>query len=938
MDTLIVHAYSWTTEPNGYDKNSNLEINAWCLDQDSVPYLLRFTDYPYSAFIEVPSQIDGQKTGFKTVKFIQDVLVKYYKVADFLYQNQKDIVRRPIFGYSEKNKIMIEAAFNSQSDMNICKSKLNKPVRINELNCSVELKIWETDIDVVTKLLTKTGVQNAQWLSINGIKVNPDEKVSTLENEYYVDWITMIPRPDVETITNPRLLAFDIEVYSDNPKIFPDKFNPKHCAFMISCLYQRVGINESRKRYVIIFGESEDVEEAEIIRVNDEIELITKFNYLIKQLDPEIIIGYNIMKFDIPYLNARLRSRMLNWLDCGRIKGRNSEMSTKQWESSAYGTQIINNLKMDGRIIIDLFTVISRDHKLEKYDLTTVGKRFLGRGKHDVKPADMFKAFETKDIPLMTRVLKYCIEDSELLIDLFEVLGLWIVLREMSNIIGICIEDLYTRGQQIRGLTKLYPYAYNNKYVINKIPQETIPFSGGQVADPIVGLHENGIGIDANSLYPSLMRAYNMCLCTFILDNSEDIPDEMCNVFEFEENGEKIKERCVKREIRHGLIPQVQEELVNKRKQVRRTLDGVRGENGEWIIPPEKDPVKKMLKDVQQLQYKLCANSIYGALSAVTGKLALLRLGRCVTAMGRRNITIVGDHFVNKYGAKIIYGDTDSVFVDFGIKDRKEAYNYGFEVAKEASDLFPEDELRFEFEKCMRILCLKKKRYAALFVDKNGDFKREKSGDYYIFTRGIVLSRRDNTKFMKKLYSQCLKMILTEATLKDVFYTILNHIQDLLDDKVDIMDLTTTRLVNANYKSESFFMKVFVDELKKVGKPVMPNERIEFVVVDSGSDVLGEKLRTLEWFYEDSKPIDKNYYITSLQKPIDQLFSIGFMKKLEPYKGVGLKIRKKIIGLDQPVMLIIKCLENGLSIQDIKKWFENNFEKQRTLQFKPIEK
>ena len=96
--------------------------------------------------------------------------------------------------------------------------------------------------------------------------------------------------------TNPRILSFDIETYSDNHYAMPDREkNPDHVIFMISCLYQVTNDISTRKKYVILTEKCKEIPDAELIYAEDEEDLLIKFQDLIDILDPEIILGIIFM-------------------------------------------------------------------------------------------------------------------------------------------------------------------------------------------------------------------------------------------------------------------------------------------------------------------------------------------------------------------------------------------------------------------------------------------------------------------------------------------------------------------------------------------------------------------------------------------------------------------------------------------------------------------
>jgi DNA polymerase elongation subunit (family B) len=255
----------------------------------------------------------------------------------------------------------------------------------------------------------------------------------------------------------------------------------------------------------------------------------------------------------------------------------------------------------------------------------------------------------------------------------------------------------------------------------------------------------------------------------------------------------------------------------------------------------------------------------------------------------------------------------------------------------------------------MKMCCIKKKKYAALYIDKNGEFMREKKkdgslGDYKILKRGIIVARRDTAKIVHKTYNKLLMMVLKEEPIKDSFNLIINTLDDLMNDRLSPRENLSIIRAYGTYKSDTYFMKIFGDELIRMGKPVNPSDRLEYVIVKADAEKnwnskkdypLGLKMRLIE-MYEDSRKgnieileksnttddmdatgdshlkqtidpslildhpddtlrvpdestamypsenIDYEYYIEHvLKSPLDQLFSIGYMTKLTKLLHIG---------------------------------------------------
>lgn len=374
----------------------------------------------------------------------------------------------------------------------------------------------------------------------------------------------------------PKILGYDIETYTNNHRAFPNAKDPAHCVMLITCVCQRARDPSSQKRIVIATqaaSVSQDLAHPayastgtridEFIIVRDEAEMLDAFSDLIAREDPDVITGYNINGYDAAYLDMRYqleaaRDDSGNWPQkMARALGDEVRVETRKWFSKGTGTVESTTIKMEGRLTIDLMPLIKRDHKLTKYNLNTVSQHFLGNQKHDVEAREMFVAFEaaTKSlrdveagvlveesedrrqaVAAMTRVAAYGVQDSVLVVELFEKLNVWIGLVELSSVTGVTIAETYSRGQQCRVVSLLYNVAAPRNIVLDKRrlpaprPKETasgekeddsiIRYTGGYVGQPIVGLHDNVLCMDFASLYPSIMIAQNICLRTLMVDSS----------------------------------------------------------------------------------------------------------------------------------------------------------------------------------------------------------------------------------------------------------------------------------------------------------------------------------------------------------------------------------------------------------------------------------
>ena len=863
---IVSHTYS-TEVLDDFNGEGFCNLHLWTLGRNSEPYLLRIRDFPIFCHLELPLIINNQYTSWtegsaaQVVEWLTKVLKDHAPYGWRFKHSQKLYYYR-----GDRLYPMILLKFKSLEAMKHCRNLLNKHHRIFDLGV-MKFEMHETDITPIRKLFSLRKCRYSQWFRISGIEVPYDspDRISTRGTrerpirELVVAWETLTPVPLDESrswTTQPRILSFDIETYSDNHRAFPNPLTARHVVFIATCVYQILGDPSSREKYAIVYGECDEIPGVKIISVTNELDLISAFCKLINEKDPEILTGHNILGFDYPFLDVRLKTKMRDWPEVGRLSGVQSVMTSKTWQSDAYGHNTINILEMSGRLSIDMLPIVRRDYKLEKYTLDYIGKHFLNKGKHDMSVKFMFQSYErmqkaldavrtrtggrpgseraelqrltTVTTPIqgpqplgtplraggsqpahrspprirlssparsqlspkpplinvspqisspvktetreplglpwslpphspslaergerdtrssggrsrtgpegpsmgsssspisslllcvgseisdlkemmrsalkdLTLVVRYGVQDSDIAIELFEKLNVWIGLIELSNIVGVSIMEIFTRGQQIRCKSQIYDKASSQGFVIDRRIMARLWSSGGFVADVKPGIHENILCFDFASLYPSIIEACNICYTTLVPPELTDqIPDEQATLVEFdqsepnsfkgsnfhaedeghiegyenESDNEELDEdkaktvkkhykyKWIKPTIRRGLLPQIVHDLVAERNQIR----NVQMPEIKKLIKEEKErqiitlyELQLVVLDKRQNALKVSANSIFGFLGAQNGLMPLIEGSMCITAMGRQLISAVNNYLIQSYNAVVVYNDS----------------------------------------------------------------------------------------------------------------------------------------------------------------------------------------------------------------------------------------------------------------------------------------
>ena len=360
-------------------------------------------------------------------------------------------------------------------------------------------RCYMADIPQVTNFLSQIRADHVGW-----VKVPQASSVGMSD-------IASIP--DKIPPSTPKVFAFDIEVRSMDSGM-PQPYRILDTVEMISVV--TFCSNDALSTYIMhVMDEPLNIEDTTDIMCADEMDMITRFFALIGEEDPTIITGYNIYGFDIHYLVSRLKLRLVEIPDVSRGLPNSIDLMKVDWTSDAYGHNTYDRLVIGGRVIIDMYLYFKR-MKLDKYSLEFVSGKFLGEGKNDMPYAKMADAFQSGDVDTLRDVARYCIRDSVLVMKLFDKVQMWIDVCEVSKITRCNIEDIYTRGEQMKMVSQCVAECAKRNIVLQpQFPSEWKQYEGAYVLEPVKGVYHGCSILDFQSLYPSIIIAYNICPSTY---------------------------------------------------------------------------------------------------------------------------------------------------------------------------------------------------------------------------------------------------------------------------------------------------------------------------------------------------------------------------------------------------------------------------------------
>jgi len=732
-------------------------------------------------------------------------------------------------GYQSKPSAMLKVYVKNPKDVRL----------LQDFCLQDNFPSYESDIIFRDRFMIDHGISGAGWV------IAP--------NDLHVDHSDII---GIEDKSNAPLhiMSLDIEALPKEDGRFPTADEDPVVLVSLSFSPAWRGLTD-----IVMVAKDINCERRDVIVCRNEVEMLKKLTFITAEYDPDIISGYNINGFDIPYLVDRSKNLKMEF--------RMGRDGRPPWCKS-FMTK--HSVSVTGRIVLDMLPAIKAidKYRLKSYTLANVAKEILHSEKLDVKAKEMRALWEgsTEDLK---RFIQYSRRDSWLVMKMVKDLKVLDKYFALSKASGAFLQVVINGGQSNMIEARLSREYKNEKRTMgikstsigmdDEMAEENT-ISGAIVLPPKIGLTEEVVVLDYKSLYPTIMIAHNLCYSTEIIDEEP-------------EGGEIITSpsggRFVSPKTYRGIVPRVLEKLLAERLAAKKAMKLAK-------TPDERDAL-----DAKQYAMKILLNSMYGYSGYVRARLFSPIIANSVTSYGRENLLrtckIVEEiEAIDGNKLSVIAGDTDSVFISI---DKHltfdEAKTYGTQIAKTITSGLPSPmELVFEAY-VKRILIVAKKHYAM--------YRFEDPEKGVIKAKGIETVRRDWCNMTAKTLTTCLEKILIEGSVDDA----LNYAREAIiavkspnDDL--IKDLIMTRTLTK--KPENYDQAQPHSELMKkltargINKYSL-GDRIPFVIIRSQrrkgprKESMTVRAEDPEYVVENNIPLDTEYYVQKqLLPPLARIF------------------------------------------------------------------
>lgn len=501
---------------------------------------------------------------------------------------------------------------------------------------------------------------------------------------------------------------------------------------------------------VLMIGQAQVTTETHTLWFDDEKALLNGLCDRISSIDPDLIIGWNVINFDMRVLIQRADHHQLK-LRLGRANRQATWRDQVNDKSKGY-------VSIPGRVTIDGIDALkSATWMFPSFSLENVAQTLLGRGKKveqgvDDRVAEIVHNFHHNKAALAA----YNLEDCRLVLDIFEHTNIidYLVLR--SKITGL---ELDRAGGSVAAFTNLYlPQLHRGGYVAPNLPTDGgLASPGGYVMDSSPGLYRNVLVLDFKSLYPSIIRTFKidpMGLIEGLANPESSIPGFRGGTFDRQKH----------------YLPKIITDLWAQRDQAKRDNDKVRSQ-----------------------AIKIIMNSFYGVLGSGGCRFYDTRLASSITMRGHEIMQTTGK-WIAEQGYEVIYGDTDSTFVSLDDDlDADQCSRIGNDLvtlinqrwtATLADDFQLDCLLEIEFETHFSRFLMptirgseagSKKRYAGLIIDSETQVEK-------IIFKGLENIRTDWTDLAKEFQAELFELVFHDRDPTELVKTV---VQDTLAGKCD---------------------------------------------------------------------------------------------------------------------------------------------------------
>ncbi|XP_071334532.1 DNA polymerase zeta catalytic subunit isoform X2 [Trachinotus anak] len=613
-------------------------------------------------------------------------------------------------------------------------------------------------------------------------------------------------------------------------------------------------------------------------------ELIT----IMRRFDPDILVGYEVQMRSWGYLLQRATVLGVDLCQqLSRVPG-DSKENRFAADKDEYGADTMTEINIVGRITINLWRVMKTEVTLNNYSFENVAFHVLHQRFPLYSPRSLSDWFDHNTHLYRWKMVDHYVSRVHGTMQLLQQHDIIGRTSELARLFGIQFFHVLTRGSQYRVESMMLRVAKPLNYIpvtpsIQQRAQQRAPQCIPLVMEPESRFYSNSLVVlDFQSLYPSIVIAYNYCYSTCLghMDSlgtpdefkfgctSLRVPPELLyqlrNDITVSSNGIAF----VKASVRKGVLPSMLEEILNTRIMVKQSMKTYK-----------HDKALMKLLDARQLGLKLIANVTFGYTAAnYSGRMPSVEVGDSIVHKARetleRAIKLVND--TKKWGARVVYGDTDSMFVLLKGATKEQAFKIGSEIAEAVTATNPKP-VKLKFEKVYLPCVLQtKKRYVGYMYESLD--QKEPVFD----AKGIETVRRDGCPAVSKILERSIKLLFETRDISQVKQFVQRQCVKVLDGRASMQDLTFAK----EYRGSGSYRPGACVPALELTRRMMAydrrleprvGERVPYVVVYGmpGVPLIQLVRRPMEVLQDPGLRLNATYYVTKqILPPLARMFQL----------------------------------------------------------------
>ena len=618
----------------------------------------------------------------------------------------------------------------------------------------------------------------------------------------------------------------------------------------------------------------------------NELDLMNRIVDIVREFDPDILTGYEVHNGSWGYLIERARikyefdlcdefSRMLS-----QSHGRFGK------EADRWGFNTTSTIRVTGRHMINIWRAMRSELNLLQYTMENVVFHLLHKRIPHYTFSDLTAYYTSSKARQKARCLQYFLNRTRLNLEILEANELVPRTSEQARLIGVDFFSVFSRGSQFKVESFMFRIAKPENFLLaspsrKQVGQQNALECLPLVMEPLSAFYTSPLLVlDFQSLYPSIMIAYNYCYSTCLgrvvnwrgrnkmgfadFQRQPGLLQLVKDSINIAPNGMMF----VKPDMRRSLLAKMLGEILETRLMVKSGMKADRD-----------DKTLQQLLNNRQLALKLLANVTYGYTSAsFSGRMPCSEIADSIVQTGRETLekAIALIHSVERWGAEVVYGDTDSLFVYLKGRTRNQAFNIGNEIAATVTKMNPRP-VKLKFEKVYHpCVLLAKKRYVGFKYESKDQVEPD------FDAKGIETIRRDGTPAEQKIEEKALKILFQTSDLSQVKSYFLRQCVKIMTGNVSIQDFCFAREVKlGTYADKRPPPPGALISTKKMLEDARTEpqygERIPYVVTTGAPSArLIDRCVAPESLLEDeTAELDAEYYINkNLIPPLERIFNL----------------------------------------------------------------